>query len=599
MDRGTDGRWALLLLSACLLAPSLLLAQPRDPLVQYIFPDEKATTALTGWRARWGDSLAWAEPDCDESQWDVVGGVGLWVSERSEGKGLRWYRKRIFIPEPLDPLKPLALYQQAVVAASEVYWDGELIARNGVVGSSAEEEVAGLSGAVLIVPGELTGQGEHVIAQRVSNYNAFSGVVEAPLLIGYFRLLQRKLSIEGAVLLFLAGVFVFTAIFHIAVLFGFRERWPYGLFSAFCIACAVHILIYTMLRYFQMDLANYYVFATINDIPWFFMMALLPVFFLFEYSFPHKKKVGAAVAAIAAVVVVMPRLVTSGLLPVRWLESMIEANRMHSYFTILLSVAVSVWAKVRGRVGSLTSTIGLVVFFLGVYITYQLGLHYGWALGFAVLIVFLTVSLSRQMAQRDRDYHQAQLHAARLELDLLKKHIQPHFLLNSLNSIIAWLEEDPSTAATLVQALAEELRLLLKSTTEKSVPLSEEVSLCRAHLRVMGLRYGKNYELRQEGGMDSLTVPPLAIHTLVENGLTHGYRDRDSGTFVLRAERTAEGTKLVLFNDGAVREADGGRKVGTGLRYVQSRLEELYPSRWVLASGPVDGGWEVTIDIRS
>jgi LytS/YehU family sensor histidine kinase len=203
------------------------------------------------------------------------------------------------------------------------------------------------------------------------------------------------------------------------------------------------------------------------------------------------------------------------------------------------------------------------------------------------------------MAQRDRDYHQAQLHAARLELDLLKKHIQPHFLLNSLNSIIAWLEEDPSTAATLVQALAEELRLLLKSTTEKSVPLSEEVSLCRAHLRVMGLRYGKDYELRQEGGMDSLTVPPLVIHTLVENGLTHGYRDRDRGTFVLRAEKTAEGTRLVLLNDGAVGEGDEGRKVGTGLRYVQSRLEELYPSRWALASGPVEGGWQVTIDVRS
>ena len=62
------------------------------------------------------------------------------------------------------------------------------------------------------------------------------------------------------------------------------------------------------------------------------------------------------------------------------------------------------------------------------------------------------------MAEQNRRRQESELRSARLELELLKKHIQPHFLLNSLNSVIAWLEEEPSTAVRLVNALAEELR---------------------------------------------------------------------------------------------------------------------------------------------
>ena len=54
----------------------------------------------------------------------------------------------------------------------------------------------------------------------------------------------------------------------------------------------------------------------------------------------------------------------------------------------------------------------------------------------------------------------AQLAAARLELELLKKNIQPHFLLNTLATIMETIEEGPKTAAALVESLAGEFRIL-------------------------------------------------------------------------------------------------------------------------------------------
>jgi hypothetical protein len=570
----------------------------EDDLLQYVFPDEQPATYLAGWRAAWGDSLAWARPDYDDSAWAQVSGAGLWVSEGMPGKGVRWYRKSIFIPEMLDSLPTLGLYQRAAVAASEVYWDGVLIARNGTVAGSAAAEKAGRSGQVVLVPGGLSGPGRHLIALRVSNHTTYSGVLAAAPQIGRYEDLLRYLFRQAAVLVFLAGVFLFAGVFHLAVLFGYRDRWPYAIFSVFCLACALHILIQTTLQYFQMDLAHYYLFVALNDLPWFLMMALLPVFFLFEYSFPRTWVLSGVIAGVALVVVGLPWLVTAGLMPVRWLEGFSAANRIHSYATVLLAAGVSAWAAWQRKPGSLVSSAGLLAFLVGVFITYRLGLEYGWAAGFAILIVFLTISLSRQMARRHRDLQETQLRAARLELDLLKKHIQPHFLLNSLNSIIAWLEEDPSTAAVLVQALADELRLLLRFAAEKTVAVAEELRLCELHLKVMGLRHGKRFTLQRECDSETGRIPPLTLHTLTENGLTHGYAGRDQGVFVARCRQSGEVMRLEFYNDSRVEPNVTPGPEGTGLRYVQSRLEEAYPGRWSLNSGPVAGGWQVNIEVR-
>jgi len=242
-----------------------------------------------------------------------------------------------------------------------------------------------------------------------------------------------------------------------------------------------------------------------------------------------------------------------------------------------------------------------VAFLGGVLATQMFSLDLGWMLGFAVLIMFLTVSLSRQMSQREREFQLAQVRAARLELDLLKRHIQPHFLLNSLNSIVAWLEEDPGTAVKLVQALAEELRMMLEFAAHRSVALADEVRLCAAHLQVMGFRYARNYRFETEGAMGGVEIPPLVIHTLVENGLTHGYAGRNEGVFRLTCRRNGQSTRIELYNDGAVAGGvmPGNVREGTGTRYVRGRLEELFGSRWSFESGPVEGGWQSVIQVEA
>jgi LytS/YehU family sensor histidine kinase len=202
------------------------------------------------------------------------------------------------------------------------------------------------------------------------------------------------------------------------------------------------------------------------------------------------------------------------------------------------------------------------------------------------------------MALQNKKHQVNELKSARLELELLKKHIQPHFLLNSLNSIIAWLEENPKTAAKLVHALAEELRLILDFSKEKLVNLSDELRLCQLHCEVMGLRQDKQYVLETGVVPQNHYVPPLIIHTLVENGLTHGYSGKIGGTFLFTATEDQDTISYTMYNDCVSPCKEIIKTDGTGLRYVKSRLQEAFPGRWNLTAGSKGTGFEICILIR-
>jgi LytS/YehU family sensor histidine kinase len=186
---------------------------------------------------------------------------------------------------------------------------------------------------------------------------------------------------------------------------------------------------------------------------------------------------------------------------------------------------------------------------------------------------------------------------ARLELELLKGHIQPHFLLNSLNSIVAWIEEEPKTASKLVNELSNELRLLMAFAERKTISLMEEISLCRAHIQVMNLRKEKEIKLEIHGNIEGIIIPPLILHTALENGITHGFIKKDTGTFYLKIEKSVKKIKITLENDGNNKISQNKKSSGTGNKYIIQRLSEIYGKNFKFVSQPKEDGWQVIFEI--
>ncbi|MCB1173114.1 MAG: histidine kinase [Leptospiraceae bacterium] len=191
----------------------------------------------------------------------------------------------------------------------------------------------------------------------------------------------------------------------------------------------------------------------------------------------------------------------------------------------------------------------------------------------------------------------AQKHLARLETELLKQNIQPHFLLNSINATIVWLQDDPANASKLLETLADELRIMLDYSKKDLIPLQDEIELCRMHLDVMSLRHDKQFILRARNFDGDEPIPPLILHTIIENGLTHGFPNQSKGYFTISVRKSGQSFQIRVFNNGRSANEGNTNRQGLGFQYIESRMNESYGDQWSLSARSVKYGWQVQLDI--
>ena len=223
--------------------------------------------------------------------------------------------------------------------------------------------------------------------------------------------------------------------------------------------------------------------------------------------------------------------------------------------------------------------------------------NYSLELGSGFQMLLLSVGLGRSIRKLEREKETIQLSLTRLELELIKKNLEPHFLMNSINATVHWMEENPRMAIHLLHSLAGELRLLVEISGKTRIPVARELELCRLHLEVMELRKEQKFTLISDGLDPEEEIPPFTFHTIIENGITHGFFEDRDGVFRIRREiLSRDRIRFVLENNGSSKPKKD-RGTGLGTRYLESRLEECCPGNWKLKSGPFSGGWRTTMEI--
>jgi plasmid stabilization system protein ParE len=218
--------------------------------------------------------------------------------------------------------------------------------------------------------------------------------------------------------------------------------------------------------------------------------------------------------------------------------------------------------------------------------------------GFLPVTLGFIAAIAVRLRGERRQARDTKLTAARLEIELLKKSLQPHFLMNTLTALAQVIEEKPAAAVRLIDDLAAEFRSLARFSGQRQVSIAEELALCRAHLGVMGARTDVAWKLEAEGIAAAARVPPALFLTLIENGFSHQRAQPGATTFTLRAEPMEGGVRYVFLSPGAVTPEPARADGGTGLRYVRARLEESFPGAWKLTQRAVAGGWETVIELR-
>ena len=153
---------------------------------------------------------------------------------------------------------------------------------------------------------------------------------------------------------------------------------------------------------------------------------------------------------------------------------------------------------------------------------------------------------------------QAESALARAELAVISGKLNPHFLFNTLNSLIALTRKDAQAAEAALMRFSGMLRYVLdtKRSASDRVSLGEEIEFVRDYLALESLRLGKR--LRVDWQLDPATfgdeIPPLSLQPLVENAIQHGISPRvDGGRVGIRSARNTmnQGLELSVEDDGA------------------------------------------------
>lgn len=112
----------------------------------------------------------------------------------------------------------------------------------------------------------------------------------------------------------------------------------------------------------------------------------------------------------------------------------------------------------------------------------------------------------------------------------LQARIRPHFLFNSLNTVLGLIRSEPKRAETVLENLAELYRSLM-SESNILVPLARELEIAKAYLDVEAVRLGDRLSVNwqiQNAPLDAL-LPPLILQPLLENAVYHGIEPAESG----------------------------------------------------------------------
>lgn len=155
----------------------------------------------------------------------------------------------------------------------------------------------------------------------------------------------------------------------------------------------------------------------------------------------------------------------------------------------------------------------------------------------------------------------------------LQARIRPHFLFNSMNTIVALIKKSPDSAEQAVENLAELFRSSMMDEN-KMVTLEDELATARKYLQIEELRLGNRLKL--EWQIEQLPLqaclPPLVLQPLFENAVYYGIEPSASGGTILVSCKQVDGfIELVIENPN--NEAIAARK-GQGQQLALANIKE-------------------------
>ncbi|MCA5005801.1 histidine kinase [Sphingobacterium sp. WQ 366] len=214
---------------------------------------------------------------------------------------------------------------------------------------------------------------------------------------------------------------------------------------------------------------------------------------------------------------------------------------------------------------------------------YYQKLPYKFIINFLVLSCMMIINIFWNVQEEALENDRRKLESERLvrdaELYNLRQQLQPHFLFNSLNSIIALIGVKPDLAKKMTFQLSDFLRGTMRKDDKQLIPLADEIKHLELYLEIEKVRFGHrlktNFEYKEE--VLQAKVPSMIIQPIMENAIKHGLYniigDVDINTLIVLENNMLT---IEISNPYDTDQFYNKKGTGFGLSSIQRRLFLIY-----------------------
>jgi Putative regulator of cell autolysis len=196
-----------------------------------------------------------------------------------------------------------------------------------------------------------------------------------------------------------------------------------------------------------------------------------------------------------------------------------------------------------------------------------------------IAIINILWNIQQEYKENEQRKADAERLAREAELYNLRQQLQPHFLFNSLNSIIALIGRKPDEARNMTFQLSDFLRGTLRKDDQQLIPLKDELDHLQLYLEIEKVRFG--HRLQTQVSYDEeclkLLLPAMIMQPLVENAIKHGLYDTTDQVAISISCACRDHLLEIRIENPYDSESNKPRRgTGFGLRGVQRRLFLLF-----------------------
>lgn len=215
-----------------------------------------------------------------------------------------------------------------------------------------------------------------------------------------------------------------------------------------------------------------------------------------------------------------------------------------------------------------------------------------------------------QLKQSMENIQRVEQENRKAELKVMELQLNPHFLYNTLSSII-WLanEDQCEDVINITKSLALFYRKALSDSLEE-VPVSDEVELVENYVNILRYRYQDSLSVEYDvaPGLGDYRILKLLLQPLVENSIHHGTQRLEDLVGIIRIKGFLDGERLVfqIWDNGAALDdtaaaalndaLDQGRS-GIGTSNVHGRIKSHYGPEYGLRYSCQDGWTIATVEL--